>query len=109
MPPQTVEEEVYDERTGQPKKRYINKARHMGYSLQLIGFGHPIGEVPSEPEQAIKDRLGTLNQAILEKLRKVSISFDDVLMCQCLAERPLWMRWALLAQFTEVEKNELLT
>ncbi len=71
MPPQTVEEQVYDERTGLKKKRYINKARHYGFSLQMLGHGHPPGKVPMEPEPAVAERVPALDQNILTKLKKV--------------------------------------
>ena len=66
-------EEYEVERTGQVRKRYVNKARHVGFAPLRIGHGHVPGEVPMEPVKAVKDKIDKLDQGIMAKLRLVSL------------------------------------
>lgn len=66
-------EEVEDERTGQIKKRYVNKSRAIGFAPQRIGHGHTLGEVPTEPVEGVKHRMDKLDQGIIAKFRKVRL------------------------------------
>ncbi|KAK4686342.1 general transcription factor 3C polypeptide 5 (transcription factor C subunit 1), partial [Tremellales sp. Uapishka_1] len=93
LAPQTVEEDFYDERTGETRKRYVNKSRAVGFGVQTIGYQHAHGDVPLGPVDVVKQRMSKLSQEILEKLRRL------------LEARPVWMRSSLLSNFTEQEKS----
>ena len=70
--PQAVIEDVEDERTGNVRKRYVNRSRFVGFSTQKIGHGHAPGDVPTGPVKALKEKLSKLDQRILARLNQVS-------------------------------------
>lgn len=92
MPTATVEEKVWDDDLGDYKVRFVNKTRASGFSVPVIGHAHP---VPTEPEEAVKARQPHINQRILKRLQ------------QLMDERPVWLRYALLAQFNDSDRYEI--
>jgi general transcription factor 3C polypeptide 5 (transcription factor C subunit 1) len=92
MNAQTVEERVWDEETGEYKNRYVNKSRISGWAVPVIGHGHP---VPQEPDVAVKEMIPKLD----EKLHRRLLEFLD--------QRPVWQRYALLAQFNDTDRYEI--
>lgn len=64
-------EDWEDPRTGEVKKRYVNKARQTFFAPQRIGHGHAAGDVPKEPGKGTKDVISKLDQQLLGKLQQV--------------------------------------
>ncbi len=94
MSANTVEEEVWDDDAQETKKRFVNRSRAQGWSVPAVGHGHP---VPTEPEQSVRERMDRLDQRILGRLREL---FEA---------RPIWLRYALLTNFDEKDRYEILT
>jgi len=92
MNAQTVEEKVWDEEAGVYKSRYVNKSRVSGWAVPVIGHAHP---VPTEPEPAVKDMIPRLEQHIYHRL------------IELMEQRPVWQRYALLAQFSDADRYEI--
>ena len=69
----SVVEDVEDPRTGQIKKRYVNKSRSIGFTPQRIGHGHAPGQVPSGPAKGVKDKMAKADPAIMAKLNQVRV------------------------------------
>ena len=70
-PPQAVVEEFEDERTGQTRARYVNKARFVGHTPAHVGSVFPGVEVPKEPPKSVLSAAAKLDQNLLIKMRKV--------------------------------------
>jgi hypothetical protein len=64
-------QEYEDPRTGEIKKRYLNKSRWMGFGPTVIGHLTPLGEVPVEPVLGVRQKLSRMNEKLLDKLKKV--------------------------------------
>ncbi|KAK8869733.1 hypothetical protein IAR55_000301 [Kwoniella newhampshirensis] len=96
MPNQAVEEEVYDRRTGQLRRRYVNRGRVAGVGPISVPHDQALGDVPKEPTNIIKNRMEDLDSQLIQRLRDL---FD---------ERPVWMRHSLLGQLAEEDRREVL-
>lgn len=94
MSGQTVEEKVWDEATGKYKSRYVNKSRISGWAVPVIGHAHP---VPTQPDENVRQMIPKLDQRIYSRL------------IQLMDERPVWQRYALLAQFSDADRYEIET
>ncbi|CAK9787278.1 hypothetical protein CC85DRAFT_284365 [Cutaneotrichosporon oleaginosum] len=94
MSANTVEEEIWDDDAQETKKRYVNRSRAQGWSVPAVGHGHP---VPTEPEQSVRERMDRLDKRIMTRLREL---FEA---------RPIWLRYALLTNFDEKDRYEILT
>jgi general transcription factor 3C polypeptide 5 (transcription factor C subunit 1) len=92
MNAQTVEEKVWDEEAGVYKSRYVNKSRVSGWAVPVIGHGHP---VPTEPDASVREMIPKLEERIVRRLREL------------MDERPVWQRYALLAQFSDADRYEI--
>jgi hypothetical protein len=75
-PPQAVVEEFEDERTGQTRARYVNKARFVGHTPAHVGSVFPGIEVPKEPPKSVLSAAAKLDQNLLIKMRKVGIGLS---------------------------------
>lgn len=64
-------EEFEDERTGQTRARYVNKARFVGHTPAHVGSVFPGIEVPKEPPKNVISAAAKLDQNLLIKMRKV--------------------------------------
>jgi hypothetical protein len=64
-------EEFEDERTGQTRARYVNKARFVGHTPAHVGSVFPGVEVPREPPKSVLSAAAKLDQNLLIKMRKV--------------------------------------
>ncbi|KAL1406830.1 tau 95 subunit of transcription factor TFIIIC [Vanrija albida] len=87
-----VVERVWDDETGAYRDRLVNKSRKSGWAMVTIGSSHP---VPTEPEEGIRQHLSKLDKRILDRLHEL---FN---------ERPVWMRYSLLAQFSDADRYEI--
>ncbi|TXT07262.1 hypothetical protein VHUM_03432 [Vanrija humicola] len=87
-----VVERIWDDELGAYKDRLVNKSRKTGWAMITIGSSHP---VPTQPEEGIRQHMPKLDQKILKKLQDL------------LDERPVWMRYSLLAQFSDAERYEI--
>ena len=79
--------------------------------MPTLGHGHSPADVPTEPSKSVRDRIPKLNPDLLQKLRDVrdcAISRDGADE-QIVDQRRVWQRYALLAQFTDVERREIVT
>lgn len=83
---------MWDDDLGDYKVRLVNKTRASGFSVPVIGHGHP---VPTEPEAAVKARHPHINGEILKKLQDL------------MDRRPVWLRYALLAHFSDADRYEI--
>lgn len=63
-----------DERTGEVKKRYINRMRFVTFALQKVSHKQALGEVPKGPPRSLKDKTDKLDQDLLAKMRNVSLA-----------------------------------
>jgi len=68
----TAVEEYVDERTGEVKKRYINRMRFVTFALQKASHSQALGHVPKGPLKSLKDKTDKLDQDLLAKMRSVS-------------------------------------
>ncbi|ORX39968.1 RNA polymerase III transcription factor IIIC subunit-domain-containing protein [Kockovaella imperatae] len=91
---QAYVEDYEDKRTGETKQRYVNRARHVAYTIPIIG--HNSKNVPKEPVKGLMDKLKKADQRIMEKMRNL------------LAERPVWLRHVLLRQFSEADRRVII-
>ncbi|EIW69414.1 hypothetical protein TREMEDRAFT_68676 [Tremella mesenterica DSM 1558] len=95
QPPQVGVEDWEDEKTGQIRKRYVNKARYVALGTESISHVHKPEEVPTGPPAKVKTRMAKLDLQVLKKLKEL---FD---------ERPVWTRAALLAQLNIEETTKV--
>ncbi|KAI0306927.1 RNA polymerase III transcription factor IIIC subunit-domain-containing protein [Multifurca ochricompacta] len=91
--PMSVTTTVVDEKTGEEKKRLINKARWKGFGPTSISFAEK--GVPTKPPSNIEDMRNQYDQAIFQRLEELFSS------------RPVWTRNALLNQFTPAQAREI--
>ncbi|RSH80324.1 tau 95 subunit of transcription factor TFIIIC [Apiotrichum porosum] len=92
MNSQTVEEQVWDEEQQEYKSRFVNKSRVSGWAVPVIGHNH---QVPTEPEAPIRERIPKLDARLYGRL------------IELMEQRPVWQRYALLAQFPDADRYEI--
>ncbi|WRT67213.1 uncharacterized protein IL334_004179 [Kwoniella shivajii] len=95
IPNQVQADDFFDRRTQTYKRRLINKSRTAGAVPINVAHNHKLGQVPKEPTNLAKSKMGELDPALLQKLRDM---FEI---------RPVWMRHSLFSQFDEEERKEL--
>ncbi|WOO84407.1 Transcription factor tau subunit sfc1 [Vanrija pseudolonga] len=87
-----VVERIWDDELGAYKDRLVNKSRKSGWAMVTIGSSHP---VPTQPEEGIRQHIPKLDKRIFSRLQEL------------LNERPVWMRYSLLAQFSDADRYEI--
>ncbi|KAF9013348.1 RNA polymerase III transcription factor IIIC subunit-domain-containing protein [Cyathus striatus] len=85
---------VTDEKTGEEKKRLINRMRWKGYGPAAIMFTD--SQVPDKPPQPVQEGRSTINESLLKRLQE---KFE---------ERAVWTRMSLFNQFSSLETREIL-
>jgi hypothetical protein len=90
-------EEFEDERTGQTRARYVNKARFVGHTPAHVGSVFPGVEVPREPPKSVLSAAAKVDQNLLIKMGKVGLSlplvrfrrapFERVILISCRSSR----------------------
>lgn len=77
--------------------------------MTTIGSSHP---VPTQPEDGIRQHIPKLDKRIFGRLQEVGRGVDGARgmmsdTTQLLNERPVWMRYSLLAQFSDADRYEI--
>ena len=68
---QAFVEDYEDQITGETKQRYVNRSRHVAYSIPVIA--HSTEGIPMEPVKGLMDKLKKADQRILDKMKEVSV------------------------------------
>ncbi|KAH9973046.1 RNA polymerase III transcription factor IIIC subunit-domain-containing protein, partial [Lactifluus volemus] len=91
--PMSVTTTVVDERTGEEKKRLINKSRWKGFGPTSVSFAEK--GVPTKPPSNVEEVRNQYDQTLVQRLEEHFRS------------RPIWTRAALLSQFTPAQAREI--
>ncbi|KAI9467269.1 RNA polymerase III transcription factor IIIC subunit-domain-containing protein [Lactarius psammicola] len=91
--PMSVPTTVVDEKTGEEKKRLINKARWKGYGPTSVSFAEK--GVPTKPPSNVEEVRNQYDQTLVRQLEEL------------FQTRPVWSRAALLNQFTAAQAREI--
>lgn len=91
--PMSVPTTVVDEKTGEEKKRLINKARWKGYGPTSVSFAEK--GVPTKPPSNVEEVRNQYDQTLVRRLEEL------------FQTRPVWTRAALLNQFTAAQAREI--
>ncbi|KAG9219138.1 hypothetical protein CCMSSC00406_0001548 [Pleurotus cornucopiae] len=92
--PASVVSTVVDEKTGEEKKRLINRMRWKGLGPASIMFQDE--KVPDKPPQSVEAMRSQMDGTLLQKMQEY------------FAVRPIWTRHALMNQFSVAQAREIV-
>ncbi|KAG5219909.1 tau of transcription factor TFIIIC [Salix suchowensis] len=92
--PASVVSSVVDEKTGEEKKRLINRMRWKGLGPASIMFQDE--KVPDKPPQLVEAMRSQMDGTLLQKMQEY------------FAVRPIWTRHALMNQFSVAQAREIV-